>query len=54
LFIKQGKLENEHLGMIELKHDCAFVAVHTKKVNELLQLVDNSKLKNKKVRVSLI
>jgi superfamily II DNA/RNA helicase len=54
LFIKQGGLENEHLGNIELKHDCAFVAVHTQKVNELLPLVDNSKLKNKKVRVTLI
>jgi superfamily II DNA/RNA helicase len=54
LFIKQGGLENEHLGNIELKHDCAFVAVHAKRVNELLPLVDNSKLKNKKVRVTLI
>lgn len=54
LFIKQGNLENDHLGNIDLKHDCAFVAVHTKKVNELLPLVDNSKLKNKKVRVTLI
>ncbi|HSO88864.1 MAG TPA: DEAD/DEAH box helicase [Draconibacterium sp.] len=54
LFIKQGLLENEHLGNIELKHDCAFVAVHAQKVDELLPLVDNSKLKNKKVRISLI
>jgi len=54
LFIKQGKLENEHLGMIELKHDCAFVAVHTTQVKELLPLVDSSKLKNKKVRVTAI
>jgi superfamily II DNA/RNA helicase len=54
LFIKQGGLENDHLGNIELKHDCAFVAVHTQKVNELLPLVDNSKLKNKKVRVTVI
>jgi superfamily II DNA/RNA helicase len=54
LFIKQGQLENEHLGNIELKHDCAFVAVHAQKVNELLPLVDNCKLKNKKVRVTMI
>jgi superfamily II DNA/RNA helicase len=54
LFIKQGGLENDHLGNIELKHDCAFVAVHTQKVNELLPLVDNCKLKNKKVRVTMI
>ena len=54
LFIKQGFLENDQLGGIELKHDCAFVAVHAQKVNELLPLVDNSKLKNKKVRVTEI
>jgi superfamily II DNA/RNA helicase len=54
LLIKQGLLENEQLGNIELKHDCAFVAVHAQKVNELLPLVDNSKLKNKKVRVTVI
>ena len=54
LFIKQGLLENDQLGAIELKHDCAFVAVHTQKIKELLPLVDNSKLKNKKVRVTLI
>jgi len=54
LFIKQGLLENDQLGAIELKHDCAFVAVHAQKVNELLPLVDNSKLKNKKVRVTPI
>jgi len=54
LFIKQGQLENDDLGNIELKHDCAFVAVQAKKVNELLPLVDNSKLKNKKVRITVI
>ena len=54
LFIKQGLLELDQLGAIELKHDCAFVAVHTQKVNELLPLVDNNKLKNKKVRVTTI
>jgi len=54
LFIKQGLLESNQLGAIELKHDCAFVAVLTQKVNDLLPLVDNSKLKNKKVRVTLI
>ncbi|KAF0238715.1 MAG: DEAD/DEAH box [Prolixibacteraceae bacterium] len=54
LFIKQGLLEIDQLGSIELKHDCAFVAVQAQKVNELLPLVDNSKLKNKKVRVVII
>ncbi len=54
LFFKQGKLSKENLGMIELKHDCAFVAVHEEKINQLLKLVDNTKLKNKKVRVTVV
>src|SRR5690606_16310177 len=35
LFCKQGKLSNEQLGTIELKQDCAFVAVKSQKVNQL-------------------
>lgn len=54
LFFKQGKLSQEHLGLIELKNDCAFVAVKAQKVNLLIDLVDNSRLKNKKVRVSIL
>ena len=37
--------------MIELKHDCAFAAVATKKARQLIQQVDKTKLKTKKVRV---
>lgn len=51
LFFKQGKLGKNDLGLIELKSDCAFVAVKKKKVNQLLQLIDNTRLKKKKVRI---
>ncbi|HEY3370793.1 MAG TPA: DEAD/DEAH box helicase [Prolixibacteraceae bacterium] len=54
LFMKQGKLSNEQLGTIEIKQDCAFVAVQASEVNKLIALVDNSRLKNKKVRVTVI
>ncbi len=54
LFIKQGKLGNEQIGIIEIKTDCAFVAVHASEVNRLIKLVDNSRLKSKKVRVTEI
>jgi superfamily II DNA/RNA helicase len=54
LFFKQGKLGKDQLGVIELKHDCAFVAVRANKVDAVIQAVSNTKLKNKKVRVSLI
>lgn len=54
LFIKQGKLKNDELGVIEIKQDCAFVGVKFNRLNELLPLVNNSKLKKKKVRITLI
>lgn len=54
LFFKQGKLQKDHLGVIELKHDCAFVAVHENKVKQVLKFIGNVKLKNKKVRISVI
>ena len=54
LFCKQGKLNNEDLGIIELKQDCAFAAVKESKTQQLIKLTNNSKLKKKKVRVRLI
>ncbi len=51
LFIKEGKLNPEELGNIELKQDCAFVAVPSEKVNSLIGLLNNTRLKRKKVRI---
>ena len=54
LFFKQGNLTNEQLGPIELKLDCAYVAVQEKQANSVVKLLNNSKLKNKKIRVSIV
>lgn len=54
LFFKQGGLGKEDLGVIELKTDCAFVGVKTDAVERLLPKVNNLKLKEKKVRVTVI
>ena len=54
LFFKQGGLTKEDLGIIELKTDCAFVAVKTSMLETLLPKVNNVKLKEKKVRVTVI
>ncbi len=54
LFLKQGNLSKDQLGVIELKTDCAFVGVKTSQVNQLLEKVNQVKLKEKKVRISLI
>lgn len=54
LFFKQGKLEKNELGNIEIKQDCAFVGVLASKAESVIELVNNSRLKKKKVRISLI
>lgn len=54
LFFKQGGLNSEELGTIELKTDCAFVGVKAAAVEQLIPKVNNQKLKDKKVRISLI
>lgn len=54
LFIKQGKLTPDQLGLIEVKQDFSFVAVQEECVKTLLPLVNNAKLKTKKVRVSVV
>ena len=54
LFLKQGKLNKDELGTIELKQDSSFVAVHSSKVNHIIETLNNSKLKKKKVRISII
>jgi superfamily II DNA/RNA helicase len=51
LFIKQGNITNEQLGAIELKQDCAFVAVPLALANQLVDKLNNSRLKRKKVRI---
>ena len=51
LFIKQGKLSKDQLGDIELKQDCAFVAVPSTLTEELIEKLNNSRLKKKKVRI---
>ncbi|WP_452224456.1 DEAD/DEAH box helicase [Lacinutrix chionoecetis] len=54
LFFKQGNLERNELGVIELKQDCAFVAVPKEKIQSVIEKTNNTRLKKKKVRVSLI
>jgi len=54
LFFKQGKLNKDQLGVIELKQDCTFVAVPAALAPQLVSQLNNSRLKKKKVRIHLI
>lgn len=54
LFIKQGQLTSAELGYIELKQDCAYVAVTRTKAHKIAESLNNSKLKKKKVRITVL
>ncbi len=54
LFFKQGELNKHELGTIELKQDCAFVAVPVELADDLILNLNNTRLKKKKVRVTII
>ncbi|WP_369820271.1 DbpA RNA binding domain-containing protein [Tenacibaculum sp. SG-28] len=54
LFFKKGNLNKEQLGVIELKQDCAFIAVPKTEAKNLVVRLNNTKLKNKKVRITEI
>jgi superfamily II DNA/RNA helicase len=54
LFFKQGGLSKNELGIIELKQDCSYVSVPKAKSKQLIGALNNSRLKKKKVRISLL
>ena len=54
MFFKQGNLNKDQLGVIELKQDCAFVAVPASIAENLVDNLNNTRLKKKKVRVTVI
>ncbi len=54
LFFKQGGINKDQLGTIELKPDCAFVAIPLTIADELVEKLNNTRLKKKKVRVTIL
>ena len=54
LFFKQGGINKDQLGTIELKPDCAFVAIPLSIADELVRKLNNTRLKKKKVRVMVL
>ena len=54
LFFKQGGLDKTELGRIELMQDCTFVAVPLQKADDLVEKLNNSRLKKKRVRISIL
>lgn len=54
LLLKQGQIQNEQLGIIEVKQDCTYAGVHEEIIEKLAEKTNNSKLKTKKVRISIV
>lgn len=54
LFFKQGGLQKQELGLIELQQDCAYIAVPQSKAEQLVKDLNNQRLKKRKIRVSLL
>ena len=54
LFIKQGKIRPEQLGLIEIKQNCTFVAVHKDISSKIVTQLNNHRVKKKKVRMYLL
>ena len=51
LFLKKGLLNSDDIGIIELKNDCAFIAVSKSKFTTILDNLNNTRLKKKKIRI---
>lgn len=54
LFFKQGNLSKDEVGMIELKQDCAYIGIKAKNINKIVNTLNNSRLKKKKVRIRVV
>ena len=50
---KLGKLKQDDIGLIEVKDFFSFVAVRKLKVGNVLELIKNEKIKNKKVKIEI-
>ena len=54
LFFKQGQVEKYQLGVIEVQQTSSYVGVHADVAEVLIERTNNTRLKKKKVRISLI
>ncbi len=51
LLLKKGGLEKEDVGLIEVKDQCAYVAIKRNMVGKVLSSLANERLKNKKIKI---
>jgi superfamily II DNA/RNA helicase len=54
LFMKQGKIDKDQLGVIELQENRSYVGVQENIASKAVEKTNNTKLKKKKVRISVV
>lgn len=52
-FTNRGNLKKEEIGLIEVKDFFSYVAIRKSKVNPVLQLIKEAKIKNKKIKIGI-
>ena len=53
LLMKKGKLEKDELGLIEVQDYASYAGVSRKKIANLVKLLKNEKIKNKKIKIEI-
>lgn len=51
--IQKGELRKEDIGLIEVKDFYAFAAIRKSRMNHLLSLIQETKIKNKKIKIAI-
>ncbi|MCX6304996.1 MAG: DEAD/DEAH box helicase [Bacteroidetes bacterium] len=53
MLLQKGKLAKEELGLVEVLDHASYVAVRADKIEKVVDLIRNEKIKNKKVRIEI-
>lgn len=53
LLMKKGKLEKDELGLIEVQDYASYAGVSRKKIGNIVKLLKNEKIKNKKIKIEI-
>jgi ATP-independent RNA helicase DbpA len=53
LLMKKGKLEKNELGLIEVQDFSSYAGVNRKKIDNVVKLLKNEKIKNKKIKIEV-
>ena len=53
MLLQKGKLTKEELGLVEVLDHASYAAVRSNKIEKVVDLIKNEKIKNKKVRIEI-